>query len=308
MAVEREARPRTGRRGGPAMARRGGPAVTRRGDGRSRGVMRLLAHTDPVAVGGIVGSIALSVALDVTGAATGVESLLAGLMGITISLLVDSLVRAERRFHLRTLLSGPAWLTSAVVPIVEGVREATESYPGTRVAVEARRRFERFAAETGQLRAGRIIRPADDYQDMLGATRDCVVRLDALTNVMPRASGELSWWTGDVGRHHWAVNLEALRRGVTITRIFAYAAMTDELRELLEEQRRAGVRVGLLPWGAVDRSLHLNLIVWDGTSSWEARMSAHGEISEHHFSVNPDDLDRLGRAFESCENAATFLD
>lgn len=297
--VEREASTPVGRTaaGAPALRRRAGP----------RGIMRLVAHTDPVAVGGIVLSIGLSVTLDLTNAATGVESLLAGLMGITVSLLVDSLVRAERRFHLRTLMSGAPWLTAAVVPIVEGTREATERYPDSRVAEEARRRFERFVAETEQLRAGRIIRPADDHRDMFGGTRDCTARLEALTNVMPRASGELSWWTSDVGRHYWTVNLEALRRGVQITRIFAYATMTDELRELLEEQRRAGVRVGLLPWGAVDRSLHLNLILWDGTSSWEGRMSAHGEISEHHFSVNPADLDRLDRAFRSCENIATYL-
>ena len=66
-----------------------------------------MAHTDPVALIGITLSIALSVALDLTNAASGVESLLAGLMGITISLRVDSLARAERRFHLRTLLDGP---------------------------------------------------------------------------------------------------------------------------------------------------------------------------------------------------------
>lgn len=271
-------------------------------------VLRLIGYADPVAVIGILLSVSLSLALDLTNAATGVESLLAGLMGTTISLLVDALVRAERRFELRSLMSGEPWLTSAVAPIVQGTREATENFPGTRVAAEARQRFDRFVVETGQLRVGRIVRPAADYQDMFAATRECRSRLDALSNVMPRASGELSWWTGEVGRHYWSLNLDALRRGVRITRVFAYAEMTDELRDLLDRQRRAGVRVGLLPWRAVDPSLHLNLIVWDGTSAWEARMSAHGEISENHFTVNPDDLGRLGRAFDACADVATFQD
>ncbi|MEV4760951.1 hypothetical protein AB0J86_38485 [Micromonospora sp. NPDC049559] len=272
----------------------------------ARGLVRLIAHTDPVAIIGIALSVCLSVALDLTGAATGVESLLAGLMGTTISLLVDSLARAERRFHLRTLMDGAPWLTSAIAPIVEGTREAVETYPETRVAVEARRRFDRFRAETELLRAGRILRHSDDHQDLLGATRDCASRMDALTNVMPRASGELSWWHSDVGRHYWRVNLDALARGVKITRIFVYAEISDELRALLDEQRAAGVRVGLLPWGSVDRSLHLNLTIWDGSGAWEGRMSAHGEISEHLYTVNPVDLDRLVNAFETCENAATF--
>jgi hypothetical protein len=286
-----------------------GDSLRRRPESRTastRGLIRLIAHTDPVAIIGIGLSVALSVALDLSGAASGVESLLAGLMGTTISLLVDSLARAERRFHLRTLMEGAPWLTSAISPIVEGTREAIENYPGTRVAVEARRRFDRIRADTEQLRAGRIVRPAGDYQDLVGATRSCTSRLDALTNVMPRASGELSWWTSDFGRHYWRVNLDAIARGVRITRIFAYVAMTEQLAELLDEQRTAGVRVGLLPWGTVDRSLHLNLTIWDGTASWEGRMSAHGEITENLFSVGDADLDRLVNAFETCENVAAF--
>nr|MDT0661485.1 hypothetical protein [Micromonospora sp. DSM 115978] len=269
---------------------------------------RLIAHTDPVAVLGIALSVCLSITLDVTGAATGVESLLAGLMGTTISLVVDSLVRAERRFHMRTLMEGAPWLTSAITPIVEGTREAIETYPGTRVAVEARRRFDRIRADTEQLRAGRIIRAGGDYQDLMGATRTCTARIDALTNVMPRVSGELSWWTGDIGRHYWAANLEAINRGVRITRIFAYVTMTDNLQELLEKQRAAGVRVGLLPWGTADRSLHLNTAIWDQSGAWEGRMGPHGEISENHYTINPGDLDRLISAFETCESVATFLD
>ncbi len=288
-----------------------GQSLRRRPENRTastHGLVRLLAHTDPVAMVGIALSLTLSVALDLTGAATGVESLLAGLMGTTISLLLDSLARAERRFHLRTLMEGAPWLASAIVPLVVGTREAIENYPDTRVAVEARRRYQRITVETEQLRLGRIIRPGTDYQDLMGATRDCVSRLDATSNVMPRASGELSWWSSDIGRHYWAVNLDAIARGVQITRIFAYVTMTDQLQALIDEQSQAGVRVGLLPWGTVDRSLHLNLVIWDGTSSWEGRMSAHGEISENHFSVHPVDLDRLVNAFETCKNVARFLD
>ena len=95
---------------------------------------------------------------------------------------------------------------------------------------------------------------------------------------------------------------------MAITRIFAYVTMSEHLRELLDKQRAAGVRVGLLPWGAVDRSLHLNAAIWDGECAWEGRMSAHGEISENLFTVNHVDLDRLTNAFETCENVATFED
>ncbi|MFC3500189.1 hypothetical protein ACFOOK_04300 [Micromonospora krabiensis] len=281
-------RPRSGRLGSPL------------------GFTRLVAHTDPVALVGIGLSISLSLALDLTGAASGVESLLAGLMGITISLLVDSLARAERRFHLRTLLEGPSWLVAAVPEVAAGAREAVERHPDTRVAEEARRRFERFHADVEQLRHGRIVRSGPDCQDLLGATRDCVRRLDALTNVLPRVSGELSWWRGDVGRRYWEANLAALERGVRITRIFMYAQLSEELSELVETQRRAGVRIGLLPSSAVGAELHVNLVCWDGTACWTAGMSAAGEITENRFSVNRADLARTEETFRACAALATF--
>ncbi|MFV2101275.1 hypothetical protein [Micromonospora sp. LOL_024] len=273
-------------------SRSGGPAA----------VARLLAHTDSVALIGIVLSIALSVTLDLTGAATGVESLLAGLMGITISLLVDSMARAERRFHLRTLLAGPPWLVQALPELAAAAREAVDRHPGTRVADETRRRVARFQADLAQLRNGRVIRPGFEYQDMLAATRECVRQLEALTNVLPR----LGWWRSDIGRQYWAENLAALERGVRITRVFTYAEFSDELAELVAEQRAAGVRVGLLPTAAVPADLHVNLIRWDATACWTAGMSAHGEINENRFSVNSADVARAAETFQACVVLARF--
>ncbi|MFG1660826.1 hypothetical protein ACGFIY_30235 [Micromonospora chersina] len=288
-----------------------GEAMRRRARGRTgsaENLGRLVAHTDPVALVGISLSVLLSVTLDLTNAATGVESLLAGLMGITISLVLDSLARAERRFHLRTLLDGPPWLVRATPQVAGALREAAERHAGTRVAAEAQRRFEEFRREAEQLAAGRIIRPGEDDEDLVGATRDCTRELLGLTNVMPRVSGELSWWRGDVGRRYWEANVAALARGVRITRVFTYATLSLELSELVETQRRAGVRVGLLPLGAVSSHLHVNLAVWDGSSCWEAKMTAHGEISENEFSVHPADVERLTRAFRLCADIATFQD
>ncbi|MBM0234438.1 hypothetical protein JNW91_22925 [Micromonospora sp. STR1_7] len=276
--------------------------------GTSDGFARLVAHTDPVALVGITLSITLSVILDLSNAASGVESLLAGLMGITISLLVDSLARAERRFHLRTLLDGPPWLVRTTTELAGAMREAAEQHAGTRVATEAQRRYEQFRLEAEQLAEGRIIRRGDEDEDLVGATRSCVQRLDALTNVMPRVSGELSWWRSEIGRRYWEANRAALDRGVQITRVFVYVTLTDELSALVRQQREAGARVGLLPFGVVSPQLHVNLTVWDGSSCWEARMTAHGEIGENQFSVNRRDVDRLTRVFDLCANAATFQD
>jgi hypothetical protein len=268
----------------------------------------MITRIDPVTVVGIGLSLSLSITLDVTGWATGVESLLAGLLGIVISLHVESIARAERRFQLRSLLEGAPWLGAAITPVVEGTREAVETYPGTPIAVEARRRYERLQVETEQLRRGRIIRPHGDYQDMLAGIAAANESMDATSSLMLRLGGEVSWWNSPIGRHYWRLNCEALHRGVQITRLFAYTGdLNDDIRALLDEQRAAGVRVGLLEWAVAPRTVYVDMAIWDGSSAWKGRMG-HGDVMEHEFTVNQADLEQLRAAFASCRSMAQMLD
>jgi hypothetical protein len=150
-----------------------------------------------------------------------------------------------------------------------------------------------------------VVRPHDDYEQFLAATRACRHTLHGVTNVVAELPGQgLGWWTGDIGRRYWRANLDALARGVRIDRVFVYTTMTAELAELIATQERAGVRVGRVRAGAVDPTLRLNLAVWDGAAAWEARLNAGGEIAGNVFTVNKADLARLAGVFQACERAA----
>jgi hypothetical protein len=264
------------------------------------GVVNLLAHSDPIALVGIALSVALSLTLDLTGAATAVESLLAGLIGTTISLVLDASARAERRFQLRSLLQGTDWLAGAVTTATTATNEIVRRYPGSEVEAEARRRFRRLAEELDELRLGRIVRPGDDFEHLIATTHACRDRLEAVTNF---ASGA-SWWHGEAGRRYWQANLDALARGVRISRVFICDRRTDEVTALIETQRQAGVQVAVVGRRALDPAQHRNLVVWDGRRGWEARMSPHGEIVGNVFVVNEHDVDRLGAAYRACLLAA----
>jgi hypothetical protein len=269
-------------------------------------MLRVSAYADPIAIVGIALSIVVSLVLDLTNAATGVESFLACLMGITIALVVDANARAERRFRMRNMIEAAPWLGLVLGPLVEFATEIERRYPGTPVGAEARLRFERLHDDLDDLRRGRIARGRYDFEHLLASTRGCRHTLRAVTNVMPEAARGLEWWTSDIGRQYWEVNLAALARGVRIERIFAYTELTAELRDLVAVQRRAGVRVGLAPARGLDPALRFNLAIWDDTSAWEARLNAGGEIAGNVFTINDRDLGRLGEAFRLCGMAADF--
>src|SRR2546429_4462011 len=107
----------------------------------SRSPMRVGAYVDPIALVGMALSIVVSVALDLTNAASGVESFLACLMGITISLVLDATVRAERRFRLRNMIEATPWLSDVLVPLVTATTDIERRYAGTPVATETRTRY-----------------------------------------------------------------------------------------------------------------------------------------------------------------------
>lgn len=264
------------------------------------GPFRQILHSDPIALIGVAISIGLSITLDVTGAASGVESLLAGLMGTTISLVLDASARAERRFELRRLVRAPSWLAGSMVSLADSAAEIAERHPGSEVEDEARERLEWLREQFAALSEGRIERPRADLTFLLQATAACAVELNAVTNVV----GLPTWWDGRGGKAYWQANLDALARGVRISRVFIRDGPTAELDDLIAVQRAAGVRVTVVERRDLDPSLHHNLVVWDGRRAWEARMSAQGEIAANLFLVGAADVRRLDGAFRRCLSAA----
>ncbi|WKX70211.1 hypothetical protein [Streptomyces sp. XD-27] len=252
----------------------------------------LITHSDPIALVGISLALVVSVCLDVTGAASGVESLLAGLMLTILSLVLDASARAERRFQLRQLVQTTDWLAGSVTSVAAATQRIVGQYPGGAIEDEARQRLRRLVEEFDDLSRGRIERPGDDGEHLLAATRACRERLEAVTNV----ADEPTWWRGDVGTAYWQANLDALARGVRITRVFLTDQPSSELEELMERQRQAGVEV-IVKRRDQDPGLHVNIVVWDGRQAWEARMNAHGETVAHLFMVNEQDVSRRRELF-----------
>jgi hypothetical protein len=260
-------------------------------------VPAVLFRRDPVAVVGVLLSVTLSIALDVTNAASGVESLLAGLAGTTLALMLDSIVRAERRFQLRRAVESAPWFGDVVYALADSAQEIERAYRDTHIITEARNRFQRLREDLADLSRGRIERDGSDYHYLLEPSLHVQHRIDAVTNIGPE-SGRLGWWDERIGQRYWRANLDAIARGVRITRIFTYDVMTPTLERIVDEQRRAGVIAYALPRDMVSESLQMNFVIWDNNEAWEARLNARGTIVANIYTLNQHDLVRLRTAFQ----------
>ncbi|GAA2399325.1 hypothetical protein Cme02nite_08190 [Catellatospora methionotrophica] len=266
----------------------------------------ILLRRDPVALIGTLLSLGLSLALDVTGAASGVESLLAALGGITLAFVLDSIVRAERRFQLRETVEATPWFGDAIHPLAASARKIDQLYPGSHVSAEARLRFEQLAENLADLTRGRFEREGSDYTYLIQPTLQAQLTIEAVTNILP-GNNRLDWWEASDGREYWQANLDAIAQGVRITRIFTHAGMSHRLEQLIEAQRAAGVHVVVLARAEVPEALQMNFTVWDGRHAWEARLNAAGTVVANIYTVNPTDVSRMRAAFDRLVHASGQL-
>jgi hypothetical protein len=256
--------------------------------------------SDPIALIGIAVSVGLGITLDVTGAATGVESLLAGLMGTTLSVVIDGSTRAERRYRLRHMLEATPWLPGLVERTSNATAQIVQRYPDQVMEAEAHRLIRQLAEELEDMTRGRINRPQHDYEHLMSGVANCRNTLDAVTNVV----GNPHWWDTDLARRYWQANQAAVARGVRVRRVFIYDRLTPELTDLVAEQTKAGVQVAMAQRNALHPAAHTNFAVLDGSSAWQGQMNAHAEISGNVYIINRNDVDRLKDTFEQCWAAA----
>ncbi len=272
----------------------------RRPEERRGDTLRVITHSDPVTLLGTALALVLSLSLGLTGAASGVESLLAGLMVTTVSLVLGATARAERRFELRELVRAPDWLAGELTAIAGASRRIGEQRSGELLHTEARQLIGRLVEDLHDLSRGRMERRGDDYEHLLAATRTCQNHLQAVTNI----AHETAWWRSDVGNAYWQANLEAMARGVRITRVFITDEVSPELNDLVEEQRQAGVAVLVAERRTLDTDLNRNFAVWDGQCGWEAQANARGETVANLFVVNEYEVRRLRNYFSRLVPAA----
>jgi hypothetical protein len=262
-------------------------------------MQRVRRYLDPVLVAGVLFSVVVSVVLDVSGLATGAEPLIVGLVGTAITLILESMVLAERRFRWRERFARAPELESRIEQVTDRLIEVSEHYPGSQVETEARRRVDRLLQDVEELASGRMRFPGTDYRLMVQATQEARSTMRAITNLRTH-TGEQA----HVGPRYWEENRRAVQRGVRVERVFAYDEMTDPGRELVMQHEQAGILVHTVRHDQVPPEASMSLVVWDDAVGWEAQLNADGEVVENRFTVRPDDVRRLISLFHRCVDAS----
>ncbi|MGP3958189.1 hypothetical protein ACTWPT_19455 [Nonomuraea sp. 3N208] len=266
---------------------------------------------DPVLIIGTTLSVLLGVIFYVREDTAQGLALVAGLIGGVITLQVQTLLREKRRVdhettvgQLVSTIEKIPWLPDLMVPMLRAAKHVEREYPGTPAVDACRAAFEECLRTLTDLERGHFRTPYGDnavFQRLIDQTEHTM----CATSV---PSVDLTWWREPVGRQYWQAQLNALKRGVKIRRVFIYREWSDELDELAREQIAAGVRVRRVHVDRLPTAMRVISALWDGSCGHELSYTAAGEAVYDTFTVSPPDLERLMTQFEMIERSAVELD
>jgi hypothetical protein len=215
-------------------------------------------------------------------------SFVIGLSGTTLSAVLDLIDRSE----FANIFKGPTWLRVEVARLGE-LAQAVSARNVKVLDEEVRAIVTRAVRDAETVAGGRVEREGTDSRHMLDLVAKCERRLSATTNIARgKGASRLEWWESEFGKRYWQENVKAIARGVTIERVFIYEELDDRLSEIVERQRKAGVKACLIDAASVPSAYRANVAVFDRSCAWEARMDAYSLITHNVFSYGPVDIRR----------------
>jgi hypothetical protein len=234
----------------------------------------------------------------------------AGLIGTTITLQVESLLRARqvreqatRHQRLIANMETAPWIPELLDRSLSAHSTITQTYGSTIALDLARKTFEDCQAQLEGLARG-FYSTADPDESPNSPVLKLTERMRT-SLLATSAGGDLDWWLAASGtRTYWRLNQEALRRGVTIKRIFIYRTWPDELDALAKAQQACGVQVLRVDENQLPPTLRLNLMIWDGVYGLEPKYNSSGEWVNTSFTFAAQDVALLLDRFKLIESCA----
>jgi hypothetical protein len=236
----------------------------------------------------------------------------AGLVGIVITLQVESALR-ERRLaeeltrqqRLVNRVESIGWLPDLLDQALNALDEIEREQAGTVAADLARKAFAAFLAQTRDLRRGRYSTTLESVAVVL--VHELTERAQhTLRGTIPGSDNPeyLQWWQSVRGQAYWRGDLEALRRGVAIHRVFLYQTWNDQLAALIEAQRASGVHTLRVAVEKLPPTLRVNLSIWDEAAGLERRGNAVGDLIDSDYVFTPPDVKAMIERYTMIESYA----
>lgn len=234
----------------------------------------------------------------------------AGLIGTTITLQIESLLRARQAReqatrHQRVLarLEATPWMPEVLDRTLAAYGVVEQNFKASMAVELARRAFENCQTQLEALARGRYSTADPDE-----SPNSPIYKLTERTHtsmLATSAGGDLQWWLDTPAtRTWWRMNLEALGRGVAVKRILIYRTWSDELDLLARTQREAGVQVMRVSENDLPAPLRLNLIIWDDSCALEPEYNFSGEWINATYTFTPQNLALALERFKLIESCA----
>lgn len=231
----------------------------------------------------------------------------AGLLGTAIALQVEMILQSRGRADVQTRqqemiadIESTSWLPETLEKLLSSVRVVERIYGDTMVPRLAHEAFEDCLGRIRSLQRGHYETPYGDMLLMyalLEQARESVLA----TSV---SSDDLAWWSSPHGETYLRLHCEAMRRGVSIQRIFIYDRWTEKHERLARMQHEHGVKMLCVKRSELPPELRLEVIIWDRRVGYEARLNSVGETIVNHYTFAEQDVGVMLNQYRMMESCA----
>jgi hypothetical protein len=216
---------------------------------------------------GVVATVVLTVVVALVTGTTASLSIVIALLGLAVTLILDLISRVERRQE----------TTSMAFRIAEAIEKMPDTAPDLEKAVL-------LASEVAEGGGGKRFRDAltqaaREFRDELDALSKGDLRVHIgsgsilseetdITHTTIRATSVVTvdeaWWNSEAGKAYAQASAAAMRREVSITRIYIFdGEPSPRMQSLMKEQRALGTHVYAIDVADVPTELRINIVIFD---------------------------------------------
>jgi hypothetical protein len=248
-------------------------------------------------------SIGLAVIPAIVTSTPGSLSLTVGLLGVSITLMIDLIARVERRqdANNRVLSLIDAFdRAPSVAPDIEYVaKKAAQVLKDSSSPLFEEAVIQAFA----ELRLELDALHRGEYQIREASTAALLARqMDLLRNSLNATSivvEDERWWHSPGGIAYWDANLRAISRGVRIVRVFMFdEEPSARMLDLMAQQAHGGAQVFKILTQFLPPELRVSIAIYDEKMLYRLEENADGVAVRNTLSVNAVDVRRATRWFD----------
>jgi hypothetical protein len=261
---------------------------------------------------GVLATVVLTVIAAVVTSTTANLSIVIALLGLAVTLILDLISRVERRQETTTM----------AFRIAEAVERMPDAAPDLEKAVL-------LASDIVEGGGGKRFRDAlthaaSEFRDDLEALSrgDLRVHIGSgsilseetdLTRTTIRATSVVTvdeaWWSSEAGKEYAQASAAAMRRGVSITRIYIFdREQSTRMQILMKEQRAMGTHVYAIDLADVPLELRINVVIFDERAVYAISETGDPKNPLRMLHTQPHDVQTAIRRFEQLLQLIMQLD